>query len=353
MQGKSRVIVTCMKNECPYVLEWIAYHLEIGFTHFVVATNGCADGTVRMLKNLERAGLVTHVPNPPPHRRGPQKTGYFRCRNVPAVRSADWLMTLDIDEYLAVYVGDGTLDALVSAADAVTPGANMISLQWLMFGHNGQVAFEDRPVTEAFTRSAEPRQRLPTLVRSFKTLWRAGLYEKLGTHRPNAPVAALRGQIRWVDGSGRPMPEAYIRRGWAGEIDGQGLGIRLGRINHYAVRSVESFLIKRDRGDVNPAREHAKNRDDGLSYWKLHDWNLVGDRRILRQARAVTARIADLKALPQVAALHDIGVAWHKAKAAELEARPEMAALKAEILALTAEPRTICADWLLPEDVVV
>ena len=71
MGGESRVIVTCMKNECPYILEWIAYHLHIGFTHFVVATNGCADGTARMLLNLERAGIVTHVQNPPPHRRGP------------------------------------------------------------------------------------------------------------------------------------------------------------------------------------------------------------------------------------------------------------------------------------------
>jgi len=187
MVGERRVIVTCMKNECPYILEWVAYHLSIGFTHFVVATNGCADGTVRMLKNLERAGIVTHVPNPPPHRRGPQKSGYLRCRDVPAVREADWLMTLDADEFVNIYVGDGTLDALFAA----TPGANMISLQWLMVGHSQQIAFEDRPVIEQFTRTAHPLQIFPMILRSFKTLYRRGLYVRLGTHRPNEIVDGM------------------------------------------------------------------------------------------------------------------------------------------------------------------
>lgn len=337
MHSESRVIVTCMKNECPYILEWIAYHLTIGFTHFVVATNGCSDGTVRMLRQLQRAGLVTHVPNPPPHNRGPQKTGYYRCRNRPAVRNADWLMTLDADEFVTVYEGDGSLDALFAAA----AGANAISLQWLMFGHDGQIAFQDRPVLDQFTRSAHPMQILPTLLRSFKTIYRGGLFAKLGTHRPNAPVARMRNTIVWVDGSGRPMPAPYIDRGWAGELDGTGLGVRLGRINHYAVRSVEGFLIKRDRGDVNPARNHAKTQGSGLEYWKLHDWNLVEDRRIQRHLPAVRARIEALKAIGEVGRLHEIGVAWHRTRSAELAEREDMAWLKAQLLQAAGAPGTL------------
>ena len=39
------VIVTCMKNEGPFILEWIAYHRMIGVDDFLVYTNDCDDGT--------------------------------------------------------------------------------------------------------------------------------------------------------------------------------------------------------------------------------------------------------------------------------------------------------------------
>jgi hypothetical protein len=52
------VIVTAMKNEGPYILEWVAHHLAIGFGHFIVVTNDCADGTDEILLALQRQGLV-------------------------------------------------------------------------------------------------------------------------------------------------------------------------------------------------------------------------------------------------------------------------------------------------------
>ena len=58
------MIVTAMKNEGPYILDWIAHHLSIGFEHFFVATNDCDDGTDRILDRLAELGHVTHVPNP-------------------------------------------------------------------------------------------------------------------------------------------------------------------------------------------------------------------------------------------------------------------------------------------------
>ena len=53
-----------MKNEGPYILEWIAHHLSVGFGHFLVVTNDCEDGTDEILLALQRRGLVTHAINP-------------------------------------------------------------------------------------------------------------------------------------------------------------------------------------------------------------------------------------------------------------------------------------------------
>ena len=76
MAGK-RLIITSMKNEGSYIVEWVAYHRVIGFTDFLVYTNDCEDGTVEMLERLEEMGVLVHQPN---HvlRRGPQKSALTR-----------------------------------------------------------------------------------------------------------------------------------------------------------------------------------------------------------------------------------------------------------------------------------
>ncbi|MDB4053693.1 glycosyltransferase family 2 protein [Octadecabacter sp.] len=56
--------ITPMKNEGPFILEWLAYHLMIGINDFVVFTNDCEDGTDAILERLDELGLVRHLPNP-------------------------------------------------------------------------------------------------------------------------------------------------------------------------------------------------------------------------------------------------------------------------------------------------
>ena len=64
--------VSMMKDEGPFVLEWVAHHLAIGFTDLVVYTNDCSDGTEDMLIRLEELGLVHHRRNDIPEGVRPQ-----------------------------------------------------------------------------------------------------------------------------------------------------------------------------------------------------------------------------------------------------------------------------------------
>jgi len=57
-------IVTCMKNEGPFILEWLAYHRAIGVDDFLVYSNDCDDGTDTMLDLLQSRGLLQHRDNP-------------------------------------------------------------------------------------------------------------------------------------------------------------------------------------------------------------------------------------------------------------------------------------------------
>ena len=100
------LIVTKMKNEGPFILEWLAHHLAIGVTDFLIYSNDCTDGTDDLLDVLQKRGLVQHRENPF------RKVGksihnavYSACLKEPVYRQADWLLTMDVDEFIDVHVG--------------------------------------------------------------------------------------------------------------------------------------------------------------------------------------------------------------------------------------------------------
>lgn len=55
--------VTCVKNEGPFLLEWIAFNRLLGVTDHLFYSNDCSDGTDRLLDALKDWG-VQHLPNP-------------------------------------------------------------------------------------------------------------------------------------------------------------------------------------------------------------------------------------------------------------------------------------------------
>ncbi|MEO0360866.1 MAG: hypothetical protein AAF322_07145, partial [Pseudomonadota bacterium] len=89
------------------------------------------------------------------------------------------------------------------------------------------------------------------------------------------------------------------------------------QLNHYALRSAESFLVKCDRGLPN---SRATSLD--LGYWAERNFNQEEERSIQRRLPATKAKLAELKADPVLARLHDHAVAWHRARIKELLAKP-------------------------------
>ena len=197
-----RVVVTTMKDEGPFVLEWVAHYLSIGFDHFIINTNDCSDGTDRIAMRLEEMGLASHIDNPGPWKNGPQGAAYDKAMAHPKLAEADWILVADADEFLNITVGDGTLDALFAAL----PDANAISFNWRLFGHNGRVDFEDAFVTEQFTRAADPYQQWPVMCRALKTLYhRDAGFAELSTHRPKKPRGGWQRRVAWRDADGDDM----------------------------------------------------------------------------------------------------------------------------------------------------
>ncbi len=314
--------VTCVKNEGPFLLEWIAFNRVIGVTDFLLYSNDCTDGTDRLLDALGAQGIVTHLPNPATNRNY-QMQALKDARRQPVVTQADWVWVADVDEFLNIHVGDHRLPALIAACG--DPQA--ISLHFQFFANGGIEEFVDEPIIAQFTRSHNPDIWCADTAIEVKSLVRQdfplGYY---GAHRPFHDDSKV--QPHWTDGAGRQVPAPFRsaankRRIRAFPARG---ARRFATLNHYALRSLDSFLVKNDRGDVN--REHRAFDD---TYWRDRNDAAWEDRTIQRYLPALRAEMDRLKALPGIAELHANAVAAHRARRDALLADPAYRAMQAQL----------------------
>ena len=311
--SSGNVIVGCMKNEAPYILEWVAYHRAVGFDNFLIYTNDCTDGTDAVLGRLQELGILQHRNNDDWKGNSPQQHALNQALKEPLIRDADWIAHIDVDEFVNIRTGNGRLEDFFAAA----PDATNVAMTWRLFGHNGVTALSEAPVIGQFDHCAPSFCPKPHTAWGFKTMFRnIGAYEKLSCHRPNKLNDARAEGVKWVNGAGRDMTRDALRNGWRSSKSN--IGYDLLQLNHYALRSADSFLIKRQRG-----RALHVDRSIGINYWIRMDWNDHRDVSIQRNLPRLRAEMDRLLADEQLRTDHQAGLAWHRAKAEELHQIPE------------------------------
>lgn len=268
-----KILVSTLKNEGPYLLEWIAHYRNLGFDDFVLFSNDCTDGTNLLLNRLDAMGIVHHFDNPISGRMDPQRRAYSRANQMDVVRDASWVLIADADEFLNIHAGDGSIDALI---DACPDETEAVSICWRIFGSGGERHLLPDPVTKRFTRACNVVEPENGLVWGFKTLFRPASFDYFGVHRPRFEKKRdiHPDQVHWVNASGALMGEKYMRSGW--RANKNIVSYEFAQMNHYAIKSREEFLLKRLRGTANSKDE---SRID-LGYWDKFDLNACEDSSI-------------------------------------------------------------------------
>jgi hypothetical protein len=292
MTDRITAILT-VKDEGAFLIEWLAHHRAVGITDFLVFSNDCSDGTDAMLNRLAAAGWLTHIPQTVGPK-GAQWQALATAATHPLVTGADWAICLDIDEFLVVTTGDGTIPALLAAC----PQADAICLTWRLFGNPGVLSLDGAGVRQTFTRAAPAVLHWPWKAQMVKTLYRPAAFAAPGVHRP-------KGTGRSFDGSGRPVEHDRLFAP-LGTDSG-----RLARINHYALGSYHDFILKAARGRAN---RQAAAVDAG--YWVERNFCAVEDRTALAYPNDVKR---DLMAL--AGPLHDAACDWRRRRVADLLAQ--------------------------------
>lgn len=299
------LLFSAMKNEGPFLLEWVAYHRVIGFDRIVVVSNDCEDGTDLMLDALASAGAVEHLRQKLRPGASAQRGAAVLVAGKGLPADGDRAIWLDADEFLNIHAGQGRVGDLVAA---IGP-ARGILIPWRIFGDGGNAVFPGRHVSEDFTRASGPGF---TPNREVKTLYRAGDgilgFAQRGINRPLIAADAQLTAADFVSARGEALrPDFEPTRDWLQGLDRgrtnllhpDEFGWDLAQINHYTVRTPEFFALKRRRG--RGWAGGAVNDRHTDAYYRNMNRNDEEDRSILRHAAAVDAEIARLMALPAVA----------------------------------------------------
>lgn len=289
--------VTCMRDEAPYCLEWIAHHRAAGFNDFLIFTHDCTDRTDAMLDLLPN---VTHVPFQSIDGKSPQWHAMKLADKHPLLKAADWAMFFDCDEFLCLEAPMRSVSDLIGSVPAHT---DAIALQWRLFGSSELIDWSTGLTLERFTMAAPSDLALPA-GHFFKSLFQPSKFQKLGVHRPKNKKLQ---QLNWVLGGVQPAPKTFVEDDSRINLFGLVSEPMTAWLNHYSTRSVTEFMIKRERGLPN-----RQTKEIDISYWAERNLNTIEDQTIRPMIPATLLVLKKLQGLDGVKHLLDIGIKTHQ-----------------------------------------
>lgn len=290
------LVAAGMRNEGAFLTEWVTWYRMLGFWPLVV-TNDCTDHSPALLNLLHDAGWLTHTTHSPDPGTPPKRGAHRVIRTHPLTARTEWLLICDVDEFLVLHDGDGTI------ADFVGPdprGYHGIGFHWRVFGSGGETHWRDALQHRIFTRCAETHHKANT---SFKSLIRHPLaFQRYGCHSPMGFDGTWgENGNRWIDSEGRRLGGYDPNRSAQRATHPDRVTHTAAQMNHYMIRTPESFALK--RGIPSPAAGRDRYTDDFLA---MYDRDEVEDRSALRYADRFDALHAEAMAIPGVARLHHL-----------------------------------------------
>jgi hypothetical protein len=304
-----KIAFTVVKDEAPFLLEWVAFQRMIGFDTVIVYSNNSTDDTDQLLTALAAEGLVEHHIHDPGGI-APQGHAAWMLRRSGRVKTGDWIMLSDPDEFLNIKFGSRRLEDLLGVLEQ----KQGILVPWRLFGDAGQARFSGRSIDPVYCRAAadpNPNNRV------VKTLLRYGPEVSfLGIHTPNM-VADY-----WLNGkpfvSGKltdidpklPNYAKWREQGQIAACEAQDTSYEHVQMNHHFTRSRACFAMKYRRGHggmrpKNAATEPSVYADGRYGVYAderyvTSNCNDVEDRSILALKPGLDEMLARFRAIPTI-----------------------------------------------------
>jgi hypothetical protein len=230
--GKHRYnlsIISCFKNEAPYMKEWIEYHLMMGFEHFYLYNNNSDDNFREVLQPYIESGRVTLTEWPQvPAQQAAFEDFYARFRH-----ESQWVSFLDLDEFYCPL-------REVSVAEwlAKQPAYPVHMIYWQMFGTSGRMQHDTgQLITEQCTVAWPKLDSIGKLI--YNTDYDIAEFTRAMIHTFDVKVGPL-----------RVPPMNQFGRLVIYDIHLTGGRERTIQCNHYWSKSYLDYESKHRKGDV-------------------------------------------------------------------------------------------------------
>lgn len=241
-------IAAIMKNEKPYLKEWIEYPILQGVEHFYLCDNDSTDGTKEYLIPYIDKGIITYIPKPGINQQ-------LRCYEQIVNNHKDetyWLAIIDIDEYL-VPIEKSTMKSFLKDFEDVSE----VSLHWLNYGDSNLLKRADGLITETFTSHA---LKLNHTVKSIV--------------KPNKVIDFnLFGANHYTKVEGLSVNEYHKPVNFMLSFN---VSADKARVNHYILKSFEEFVYKKKRG-------HPEGTAINYEYYFFHNDNSIKNDKTMER----------------------------------------------------------------------
>lgn len=259
------------KNECPFIIEWLAYHMTLGITDFHIADNISTDGSSELLYYLDKTGLIKRIEYPTQDNTPPQLGAYEKILST--LDDNKWIAFIDADEFIAPRDYEDGLEPLNSLLCNKENGA--ISLNWAVYGSSHSILPDSGLVIDRFTkRAAEDHP----VNKHYKSIVRAGDVVSTGT---NPHAFKIKPEKRFI------IPNGAVQQ----HVDGisEVIDWSIIRLNHYVIKSKSEFFNKKAaRGRATTLKESAGRN---AKFFSNHDLNNVEESIPFWFSRKVQSQI--------------------------------------------------------------
>ena len=215
-------ICAIVKNETPYLEEWINFHRAVGAEHFYIYDNESTIPVKQTLEKYIKADLVTVIDYPG---KGLQMRAYGHCIRTYG-RQNRWVGIIDADEFILPKVKD-TVPEILENYEAF----GGLAVNWIIYGSNGHRTKPDGLLIENYTmasaKSMKHNNHVKSIVQPAYVLSEAGDPHHMIYRPPHFAVAEN---------------HSFVKQAWTENTT------RLIQINHYFTKSYEEFEIKCQRG---------------------------------------------------------------------------------------------------------
>ena len=254
MQAQMDLAITSIqRNRGPWIMEWLAFHMVVGFNRFFLYAHQCDDDTVHLLLRLaQQYPIVLHqVPTTTPR---PQLVAYQHAWQAYGGQ-VSWMAFIDGDEFLFPTQAQSMRDALAPFAGR---DLSALAAYWVCYGSSGHLDEPQGLVLENYTRHAGADFPNNRHVKSMVRGGEPGVAVH-GSHVFETPRGTFDGNGRRVTG-GYMVEHEPCYQAW--------------RINHYVTQSWQYFCDVKQRGGAADVGPHVVRPD---TWFHLHDRNECDD----------------------------------------------------------------------------